>query len=76
MPEYLASFFIDIFFALFLRRKADMAPDKKKKKKSDLNDLKRELELDEHKVLIDELYRRYSSNPKTVILLLVSCIWH
>ena len=45
-----------------------MAPDstKKKKKGKDLSELKRELELDEHRVPIDELYRRYCSDPKKV----------
>ncbi len=46
-----------------------MAPDstkKKKKGKKDLSELKRELELDEHRVPIDELYRRYCSDPKKV----------
>jgi sodium/potassium-transporting ATPase subunit alpha len=49
-----------------------MAPDatkKKKKGKKDLSELKRELELDEHKVPIDELYRRYCSDPKKVCLI-------
>ena len=42
-----------------------MAPIKKKGKK-DLGELKKELELDEHKISVDDLYRRYGSDPKKV----------
>ncbi|CAD5115943.1 DgyrCDS4873 [Dimorphilus gyrociliatus] len=38
---------------------------KKKKKKEDLDDLKQELEMDEHQVPIEELFERYQTNPKT-----------
>ncbi|CAF4828093.1 unnamed protein product, partial [Rotaria socialis] len=44
-----------------------MAEDKKakpaKKNEHDLDDLKRELEIDDHKVSAEELYRRYDSDP-------------
>ena len=44
-----------------------VAGEKKESKSGkDLNDLKRELELDEHRVSIDELYHRYGSCPKKV----------
>lgn len=43
-------------------------PQKAKGKKGDkdLNDLKQELELDEHKVPIEELFQRLTVNPDTV----------
>lgn len=37
-----------------------------KKGDRDLDDLKQELELDEHKVPIEELYQRLQTNPDTV----------
>ncbi len=45
-----------------------MAPNKEDAKngKRDLNELKRELELDEHKVPIDALYRRLNCDPVKV----------
>lgn len=43
-----------------------VAGKKKHKKGKDLDALKRELELDEHRVSIDELYHRYGSCPKKV----------
>lgn len=36
------------------------------KKSKDLNELKKELETDSHIVELDELYRRYGTNPKKV----------
>lgn len=39
------------------------ADSKKKSKKEKMDDLKQELELDEHKIPIDELYSRYSTDP-------------
>lgn len=42
---------------------------KKQKKKENLDELKQELEMDEHKVPIDELYERLGSNPNTVCYL-------
>ncbi|CAD5122368.1 DgyrCDS10804 [Dimorphilus gyrociliatus] len=50
----------------YRRAVADKGNDKKSKKgkkKDELDDLKQELELDEHKVPIDELYARFESNP-------------
>lgn len=44
-----------------------MAPkDKKKKKEKDMDELKRELEMDQHRVAIEELYKRYGSDPNKV----------
>lgn len=37
-----------------------------KSKTKDLNALKQELEMDEHKIPIAELYRRLGTNPDTV----------
>ncbi|XP_033096761.1 sodium/potassium-transporting ATPase subunit alpha-3-like isoform X1 [Anneissia japonica] len=37
----------------------------KKGKKADMDDLKKELELDEHKVPIEELFERLTTNPET-----------
>lgn len=42
-----------------------MAP-KSKKGQRDLNELKRELELDEHRVPLDDLYRRMKCDPVKV----------
>nr|ABO61333.1 Na+/K+ ATPase alpha subunit [Doryteuthis opalescens] len=38
---------------------------KKKKKGEDLDELKQELDMDEHKIPIEELYRRYGTDPTT-----------
>ena len=38
----------------------------KKKGKSDINELKNEVKMDEHQVSINELMQRYGSNVKTV----------
>jgi sodium/potassium-transporting ATPase subunit alpha len=39
---------------------------KKDKKDEKLDNLKQELDLDDHKIPIEELYRRLQSNPDTV----------
>jgi len=39
---------------------------KKAKKEQNLDNLKQELELDDHKIPIEELYRRLQTNPDTV----------
>lgn len=39
---------------------------KKKAAAKDLNDLKQELEIDDHKIPIEELYQRLGTNPETV----------
>lgn len=41
---------------------------KKQKKKENLDELKQELEMDEHKVPIEELYERLGTNPDTVCI--------
>ena len=38
----------------------------KKDKKAEMDELKQELEMDEHRVPIDELYARLGTNPETV----------
>lgn len=38
----------------------------KKGDKKDLNELKQELDIDDHKVAIEELYHRLGTNPETV----------
>lgn len=43
-----------------------MAKTKTKKGEKDMDSLKQELELDEHKVPIEELFQRLSVNPDTV----------
>lgn len=42
----------------------------KVKKKDNVDDLKKEIELDEHKLSIDQLCERYSTNIQTVNLVL------
>lgn len=41
-------------------------PKKGAKKGDDLDDLKQELDIDHHKVPIEELYRRFQTNLETV----------
>nr|XP_002737354.1 PREDICTED: sodium/potassium-transporting ATPase subunit alpha-1 isoform X1 [Saccoglossus kowalevskii] len=41
------------------------SPKKKKKGKKDLEELKQEIEIDDHKIPFDELYARYQTNPNT-----------
>lgn len=49
-----------------------MAPNeqnkKKKGQKADMDELKQELTMDEHKIPITELYTRLNSDPNMVIL--------
>nr|AFU25689.1 Na+,K+ ATPase alpha-subunit 1A [Oncopeltus fasciatus]CAH1755606.1 Na,K-ATPase alpha 1A [Oncopeltus fasciatus] len=40
-------------------------PPLKKNKKGDLNELKQELDIDYHKITLEELYRRFETNPET-----------
>ena len=47
---------------------------KKAKKKENLDELKQELEMDEHKIPIEELYDRLGTNPNTVIYFSI-CIY-
>ncbi len=44
--------------------------DSKGKSKGNLDDLKRELELDEHRIPVEDLYRRLKCDPVKVILYL------
>jgi len=45
------------------RRKAPEPAEGGKKGKKDLNDLKQELDIDDHKIPIEELYQRLGTNP-------------
>jgi hypothetical protein len=54
-------------------RRKDAAPGKKGGKKAgkDMNELKQELDIDDHKIPIEELYQRLGTNPETVNFLLL-----
>lgn len=45
---------------------------KKKSKKENLDELKQELEMDEHKIPIEELYARLGTDPTMVVIVLFS----
>lgn len=51
---------------------------KKQKKVDNLDDLKQELDIDYHKITVEELYQRFGTHPDTVIKLILffpySCI--
>jgi hypothetical protein len=49
-----------IFFSLYFQSR------KKAKKGDNLDDLKQELDIDFHKISLEQLYQRFSSNPDTV----------
>lgn len=51
-------------------KKKNVKVKKKVDKEKNMDNLKQELELDEHKVPIEELFQRLSVNPDTVRLLL------
>lgn len=56
------------YFTWQYRRK-DAAPSagkKAPKKGKDMNELKQELDIDDHKIPIEELYQRLGTNPETV----------
>ena len=42
---------------------------KKGEKKKDMDELKRELEMDEHCIAIEDLYKRLNTNPQTVMII-------
>ncbi len=46
---------------------------KKKDKKAEMDELKQELEMDEHRIPIEELYARLGTNPDTVSVAYISC---
>ena len=48
------------------RRKTEAVKQGAKGDKKDLNELKQELDIDDHKVPIEELYHRLGTNPETV----------
>lgn len=54
---------IDLNFLLLQSRRKG-AP--KKRVKGDLEDLKQELDIDHHKISVEELYQRFSTHPETV----------
>jgi hypothetical protein len=58
-----------ILFSLYLQSR------KKTKKGDNLDDLKQELDIDFHKISVEELYQRFSTNPDTVSIT-VQNIWH
>lgn len=51
---------------LMQKPEASVPVKKKRKGKEDLDELKQELEMDEHKVPIEELYERFGTDPNTV----------
>lgn len=55
-----------IFLLLQSRRKN--AVSKKPKKADNLDDLKQELDIDYHKITVEELYQRFGTHPDTVSL--------
>lgn len=63
------SVFVNFFFLfqffdfIFQRRKPQT---KQQKKEGNLDDLKQELDIDHHKISIQELYQRFSTNGETV----------
>jgi hypothetical protein len=42
-----------------------------KKKEKDLDNLKQELDIDDHKIPLEELFRRLHSNPDTVRIICI-----
>lgn len=50
-----------ILFSLYFQSR-----NKKAKKGDNLDDLKQELDIDYHKISVEELYQRFSTNPDTV----------
>lgn len=52
------------------------AKKSKSKKGKHLDDLKQELELDQHKVPIAELYKRYNCSPTKVCIEILSVLTH
>jgi hypothetical protein len=49
-----------ILFSLYFQSR------KKAKKGDNLDDLKQELDIDYHKITLEELFQRFSTNPDTV----------
>ena len=64
--------FFLVGLSLQYRRKDAGASAGKKGDKKDLNELKQELDIDDHKIPIEELYQRLGTNPETVSYLSVS----
>lgn len=60
-----------ILFSLYFQSR-----NKKAKKGDNLDDLKQELDIDFHKISLEQLYQRFSTNPDTVsmtVRLTVNC---
>lgn len=53
-------------FILFFQSRRKNAVSKKAKKADNLDDLKQELDIDYHKITVEELYQRFSTHPDTV----------
>ncbi|XP_073994046.1 sodium/potassium-transporting ATPase subunit alpha isoform X2 [Rhodnius prolixus] len=47
------------------KAKSRRKPPVKKQRKGDLDDLKQELDIDHHKISVEELYQRFSTHPET-----------
>jgi len=47
---------------------------KDKKGKKDLNELKKEMDIDEHKIPIAELYKRLKSHPENVRIISITIV--
>ena len=67
---YFVRMFLIILFSLYFQSR------KKAKKGDNLDDLKQELDIDFHKISLEQLYQRFSTNPDTVsitVKLTVNC---
>ena len=62
-PVFVDFFLFQFFDFIFQRRKPQT---KQQKKEGNLDDLKQELDIDHHKISIQELYQRFSTNGETV----------
>ena len=67
---YFIRIFLIILFSLYFQSR------KKAKKGDNLDDLKQELDIDFHKISLEQLYQRFSTNPDNVsmtVQLTVNC---
>ncbi len=62
--------FINFFFFNFLQSRRKNAVNKKQRKTDNLDDLKQELDIDYHKISVEELYQRFGTHPDTVRIIL------
>lgn len=56
--------YLNLFVCLFFQSRRK--PPVKKQRKGDLDDLKQELDIDHHKISVEELYQRFGTHPETV----------